>query len=281
MLGRMMNRRLVWISILLLSSFSAMPLHAADAATPVQVRHTEGLLHGFVVLRTPEGETVAIGDLSQTNQGSRATTHLVFHFKDGSLHDESVTYSQSHVFRLLRYKLVQKGPSFPQPLEVSMDASNNQVIVHSTEDGKDKTVSSKVNLPVTIANGLLSILVKNFPPGMQETKLSMVAFTPKPQVVTLAFTPQGEDTFTVGGSSRKATRYNMKIEIGGVKGVIAPLVGKQPPDTQFWVLGGETPAFLMSQGPLFYGGPIWRIELTSPVFPNETKKPESDEPHSK
>ena len=263
----MFNRRFIYISAFLLSTSL---LHAADTATPVQVRHTEGLTRGFVVLRTTEGDTEAVGDLSQVNKGSTVNTHLVLHFKDGSLHDEDVTYSQSHVFRLLRYKLVQKGPSFPKPMDVSIDASSRQVTVHYTEDGKDKVLSSKVDLPVTIANGMLPILAKNLPSGL-ETKISMVAFTPKPQVVTLAFTSQGEDTFTVGGSSRKATRYNMKIEIGGVKGAVAPLLGKQPPDSQFWVLGGDAPAFLMSQGPLYYGGPIWRIELASPVFPTERK----------
>lgn len=263
-----MNRQSLWIVVLL---FSATLLRAADAGAPVTVRHTEGSLHGFLVLRTTDGETVAFGDLSQTTKGNSVTTHLVFHFKDGSLHDETATFSQSRAFRLLRYKLIQKGPAFPMQLDVSMDGPNNQVTVHSTQDGKDKDESSHVNLPTTISNGLLSILVKNLAQN-GEAKLSMVAFTPKPQVVTLAFTSDGEENFSIGGANRKAMRYNMKIEIGGIKGVIAPLVGKQPPDTKFWVLGGEAPAFLMSEGPLFYGGPIWRIELSSPTYPNEAKK---------
>ena len=59
----------------------------------------------------------------------------------------------------------------------------------------------------------------------------------------------------------------IKIDIGGIAGVIAPIVGKQPPDIHVWVLGGATPAFVKSEGPLFYGGAPWRIELTSPVWP--------------
>ena len=275
-LGPMLNRQSLWVIALL---FSATLLRAADAGTPVTVRHTEGNIHGFLALRAPEGETVAFGDISQTNKGNIVTTHLVFHFKDGSLHDESATFSQVRTFRLLRYKLIQKGPTFPMQLNVSMDGPNNQVTVHSTQDGKDKDESSHVTLPTTISNGLLSILVKNL--TADGAKLSMVAFTPKPQVVTLVFTSDGEENFSIGGVERKATRYNMKIEIGGIKGVIAPVVGKQPPDTKFWVLGGEAPAFLMSQGPLFYGGPTWRIELSSPTYPNESKKPESDESHPK
>src|SRR5580698_2800098 len=119
----MLNRQPVWIVVLL---FSATLLRAADVGTPVTVRHTEGTIHGFLALRTPEGETVAFGDISQTSKGNSVTTHLVFHFKDGSLHDESATFSQTRAFRLLRYKLTQKGPTFPMQLDVSMDGPNNQ-----------------------------------------------------------------------------------------------------------------------------------------------------------
>jgi hypothetical protein len=48
--------------------------------------------------------------------------------------------------------------------------------------------------------------------------------------------------------------------------MIAPLVGKQPADTDVWVAGGEAPAFVKSEGPLYLGGPIWSIEMTSPVW---------------
>jgi len=53
----------------------------------------------------------------------------------------------------------------------------------------------------------------------------------------------------------------------GVAGVVAPIVRKQPPDIHVWILGGEAPAFVKSEGPLYLGGPIWRIELVSPVWP--------------
>jgi hypothetical protein len=95
----------------------------------------------------------------------------------------------------------------------------------------------------------------------------MVAATPKPRLVKLAITPQGEEPFSLGGSERRAMHYVMKVEIGGVAGVIAPLLGKQPPDIHVWILGGEAPAFIKTEGPLYYGGPSWRIELASPVWP--------------
>jgi hypothetical protein len=48
---------------------------------------------------------------------------------------------------------------------------------------------------------------------------------------------------------------------------VAPLIGKQPPDIQIWIIGGEAPAFVKEEGILYQGGPIWTIQLTSPVWP--------------
>lgn len=95
----------------------------------------------------------------------------------------------------------------------------------------------------------------------------MVAFTPKPRLVELVVTTAGDDALSIGRSTRKASHFVVKIEIGGIAGLIAPLIGKQPPDSHVWILEGEAPAFVRSEGPLAMGGPVWRIELVSPVWP--------------
>lgn len=229
--------------------------------------HTEGLSHGFLVLRTLEGKTLADGELIQIPHGARVTNHLVFRFKDGSIHDETTVFSQNRNFRLLNYYLVQKGPAFPHPIQVSIDTSKRRVAIHYTEDGKERVTTDRVEMPPDIANGVILTLLKNIQPDAPQTKVSMLAATPKPQLVKLAITPQGEEPFSIGDSSRRATHYIIKIEIGGVKGLLAPLLGKQPPDSHVWILEGEAPTFVKSEGPLYLGGPIWRIELTSPVWP--------------
>ena len=58
-----------------------------------------------------------------------------------------------------------------------------------------------------------------------------------------------------------------EVQIGGLAGLLAPLVGKQPPDSHVWIMDGPTPAFVKSEQPLFLGGPVWRIELVSPEWP--------------
>jgi hypothetical protein len=86
--------------------------------------------------------------------------------------------------------------------------------------------------------------------------------------VKLAITTAGEDPFSTGGITLKATHYVLKVEIGGIAGFLAPLVGKQPPDSQVWILDGTAPVFVKSEQPLYLGGPLWRIELASPVWPH-------------
>jgi hypothetical protein len=84
--------------------------------------------------------------------------------------------------------------------------------------------------------------------------------------VQLAISEAGQDSFSVGGAGRKATHYVAKFELGGVTGVVAPIVGKQPADLHFWIYPGEAPLFVKSEGPLVEGGPIWRIELAGPTW---------------
>jgi hypothetical protein len=237
----------------------------------VPVRHAEGMVHGFLALRTLGGETIADGDLIQTSLGDRVTSRLVFRFRDGSLHDETAVFTQSGNFRLVSDRLIQKGPSFPRSLDVTIDAVRGHVDVRSRErDGPDKVFSESLELPPDTSNGLIFTLLKNIPPTPGHAELPMVAATPRPRTVKLVVTSAGEDALSIGGSARKATHFVVKIEIGGIAGLVAPLLGKQPPDSHVWILEGEAPAFVRSEGPLAMGGPVWRIELVSPVWPPAT-----------
>jgi len=232
----------------------------------VPVRHMEGTVHGFLAVRTMEGETIAAGDLLQVVQGDRLVSNLIFHFKDGSVDDETTVFSQHHDFRLISDHHVQKGPSFPHPMDVLIDASSGQVTVRSYEDGKEKVETDHLDLQPDVANGLLLDLLKNIPPHAPETKVSYVAATPKPRLVKLSIKPEGEETFWAAGVRHIATRFTLKVELGGVAGIVAPVLGKQPKDTHVWILGGRAPAFVRMEGQFYEGGPIWKIELTSPIW---------------
>ncbi len=242
-------------------------------AQSLAVRHPEGVTHGFLLLRSLDNETLAVGDLIQNSNGDRVTSQTIFHFKDGSVQDERVIYSQKRRFRMLEYRLSQKGPAFKTQTELFINGTSGEVAVHSwDEKGKEKVENSREKLPADLANGMIQILAKNLPADGSAT-LSLLVATPKPRLTKLEIRREGEDPFVVGGSSRRnVTRYVLKISIPGVAGVVAPLVGKEPPEIHVWVMEGAAPTLLRSEGPLYVGGPVWRIDQISPEWAKEARK---------
>src|SRR4051812_47429114 len=124
-------------------------------AEPVKVRHAEGLLHGFLAVRTLEGKTIADGDLVQTAHGDRVTAHLVFRFKDGSLHDENVVFTQRQSFRVASFHLIQKGPSFPAPVDLRVDRDSGRIEVRYQDRGKEKIAVQRGDIPEDLSNGIV------------------------------------------------------------------------------------------------------------------------------
>jgi hypothetical protein len=239
----------------------------------IAVRYVEGQVHGFLALRTLDGALIADGDLTQASHGGAVTSRLAFHFKDGSLQDETTVFSQRGSFHILSDHLVQKGPAFKRQVDLSLNGSTGQAAVRYRDgDEKEKVADARLELPPNLSNGIVPVLLRNIAPGAQSAAASMVVATPKPQLVKLAISAEGEDWFVTGGARHKATRYVVKVEIGGVRGAIAPLVGKQPADTHVWILGGSSPAFVKSEGPACEGCPIWRTELVSPVWIESSKE---------
>src|SRR5580704_17621916 len=96
-------------SLAVLAACATLINPGATSAQAVAVRHTQGTLHGCLVLRSLKGDTLADGDVIQIARGNRVTTQLVFHFKDGSVHEETAVFSQNGTFRLLSDHLIQKG----------------------------------------------------------------------------------------------------------------------------------------------------------------------------
>ena len=109
------------------------------------------------------------------------------HFKDGSVHEETTVFTQRRTFQLRTCHLVRKGRSFKQ-------------------------------LPPDLANGLSPALLSDIDPKKPKTTLPMVAATPKPRLVKLEITPQGEDSFSNAGSPRKALHYAIRMAGGEVPG---------------------------------------------------------------
>jgi hypothetical protein len=243
-----------------------LAIDAVAGAAPVKVQYPEGSVHGYLALRSLDGQIIAAGDLNQTIRSGQLTCRLVYRFKDGSIDDESAVFTQNGHFRLVRDHLVQKGPSFPKPTDVTVEAKTGVVTVRYVEDGKLKVTTSHMELPEDLSNGILLVLVKNISSRNTETTLSYLAATPKPRIVHLSIKEDGTDIFSSAGIRSTAQRYRIHVDLGGIAGLIAPMIGKEPADSLAWVSAKEVPAFIKSESPLYLGGPLLRTELVGPVW---------------
>lgn len=234
-------------------------------AAPVEVRFTEGMVRGFLELNDSSGDRIASGDFLQLPKEGGIKVRVVLHFKDGSLHDESVLFTQQQKFLLKSYRLIQKGKSFDEELDASLERSGKYRVKVKGKDGREKVLEGDLDLPPDVYNGMVPTVMKNIVKGSRET-IHMVAFTPTPRVIELEMAPAGSTSIKIGDLEKTAVHYVLKPKLGLLR-IPAAIIGKSPPDNHIWTVMDEVPAFVKFQGPLAAGGPVWRIELTSPKWP--------------
>src|SRR5262249_27791811 len=206
----MHSRSLITFGLLFL--WYGIPANAGPRDTPSapKVKFPEGSLHGFLILRNESGEPIASGDLTQKFDGRQVTSHLLLHFRDGSSQEETAVFTQRKTFRLLADHLIQKGPAFKRPMDLLIDRQTGQVTVRTTgDDGKEQLTRDRMQLPPDLANGFISVLLKNAAAESREGELalSLIVATPRPRLVKLVVSRAGNDSFALGGVSRKAAHY--------------------------------------------------------------------------
>ncbi|MBA3967242.1 MAG: hypothetical protein H0X47_16010 [Nitrospirales bacterium] len=243
-------------------------VYSLAEAAPIAVQFREGVAHGFLLVRSLAGEVVGQGEMTQVvKEGDLVESRLVFNFKDGSLHDEKVAFSQQHVFTLISYRLVQHGPSFPEQIDVAFDRGSGEYRVRSKagENGKEEVMTGVFDFPKDVYNGMMITVLLSLPQGASET-VNVLAFTPSPEIIKLELSSGREDIVYVGDLSRKALQYEFKPDIGLIREFFGKAIGKLPAQFHYhcWILADKVPSFLQFQGPLQLMGPILRIALVSP-----------------
>ena len=252
-----------WLAGLLAMALLGTPYNTQGQE--VKLRYRAASEHGFVILRNEAGAILASGELTQVPSRNRITLHVVLHFRDGSTDDETTLYSQGETIRLISDRHIQRGQSFPHPCDVMIDVPGQQVTFRDLSKSTDEAKTEHMDLPPDLSNGLLPALIQNMQ-GNTPIEVSYVALAPKPRMVKVAIAKGGEDHFTVGGRSYKAAKFDVKVHIGGIAGVVAPMIGKQPPDTHVWVTESRVPAVIRLDSALYTDGPVWSIQFASPVW---------------
>jgi hypothetical protein len=249
-------------SVAVLSIVLMPTMHAA----PIAVKHSQGTQHGYLALRSESGELIGHGDMIQMARGNHVTTELLLHFKDGSVDDEISNYTQAGAFHLVSDHHVQKGPFFAKQLDMTVDGAGN-VVVHTTEkDGKEKTDTQRIDLPSDDSNGMICALFTNISARAAVNVGIVVPALGKGRLIKLAITPSTPQHFTEVGRTETADVFRMHMDLGGIVGAIAPIVGKQPADTFIWVAEGPAPQIVRLLGSLAEDTPPVSIELAGAGF---------------
>ncbi len=253
--------------LVLVSSIGMAAPRAARApdAVGVPVLFAEGTVHGFLELQTESGTLLAHGDQLQVTRGTEVETRTLLHFRDSSLFDETVRYTQDRVFTLESYALVQTGPAFADDLTATMSSTGQySVVSKSRRHGEVTRYTGTLDLPPDVYNGMVVTIAKNLLAGGVHT-VHMVGFTPGPRLVELEMAPVTSRPVMVGDHPESAVRFTLTPKLGGLVGVLARLTGQMPPPSSLWIVTDRVPAFLQFEGPL-YAGPIWRLTQTNPQW---------------
>lgn len=226
----------------------------------VVVRRKQEPMHRAFLLKSPSGQLLAHAEETATVKGDLVQSRLTFHFIDGSLDDEQAVFTQNGVFRLISDHHVQKGPAFPTQTDVVVDVPSKKVVWHDTHFGKDRVRTATVDIPADAANGIMPLLVENFPPGAAVMRVGWVAVAIRPMVLSISIHPNGASEQDPGGRPLRANEFILHPELHGVVSFVAPLLAKQPADIHIWVTDESVPHFARLEGPFYQGGPVWTVE---------------------
>ena len=244
-----------------------MTVGTAALAEPIAVSHIQRPMHRFMVARSETGKIIARVEFTEDVQGDDVTMRLTYRFVDGSIDDETTTYTQQGTFRLVRNHHIQQGPFFAKPIDFAVEAATGTATTRTTDkNGKIQIESEHIDLPDDLANGFVGTLLLNVSPNTAPFRAGILAPVFGGRLIRILVSPQGEQPFQRAGQTLKATVFRIHPELGGILGVIAKLLGLQPKDVMVWVLEGEQPAVMRVVGQLGGSGPVLSSELEGTSF---------------
>src|SRR5207237_1337944 len=94
-------------------------------------------------------DQLALGELIQIPRGELVENRLTFRFRDGSVYDERVVFSQKDAFSLMSYQITQRGPSFPESIDAKVDRETGRYEIRykGDEEATEEILKGKIELP--------------------------------------------------------------------------------------------------------------------------------------
>lgn len=242
-------------------------LCAAAHAEQIAVKHIQLPMHVLMVTRSGTGKIIAHVEVTQVVQGDEVTIRRTYHFLDGSLDEDTTTFTQQGSFRLVRDHQIQKGPFFAEPEDFTVDAAAGTATTRTVDrSGKLHAATAHFDPPNDLANGMIGTLLLNVPQHAPPFRVGMLAPVNGGRLIQLLISPQSEQTVHLNGQALKARVFRVHPKLGGLLGVFAQPFGLQPKDVMVWVLEGEQPQVVRIVGQLGGSGPMLDSQLQGASF---------------
>ena len=218
---------------------------SADEAQPVKPRHALGTLHGFPSMSDTTGQVIADGELTQELSGDRLLVRIHWTFADGREVEERDEFQVDKVLAQTRFSFVEsRKRSELRRFEVDLVSGAAKAVTRN-EKGELQQEESKLELPAgrsfTGYGTALAVSELSLSPG-GETKITFVAFTPKPRAVTLKVTREGTERFAVAGRSTLTDRFTLHPEIPFPAGLFV-----SARDAHLWFTHTPPPALVRAE----------------------------------
>jgi len=239
----------------------------AAPAEPIPVRHIQLPRHEFMDARSETGKIIARVEFTETVLGDEVTMRLTYHFLDGSIDDETTTYTQRGTFRSVRNHHIENGPFFAKPVDFAVESATGIATSRTADkNGNVHEESEHIDLPDDLANGFVGTLLLNVPPNTAPFRVGILAPVFGGRLIRVQISPDSEQPFQRDGHTLKATVFRIHPELGGILGMLATLLNLEPKDVMVWVLEGDRPAVMRVVGQLGGSGPVISSELEGTSF---------------
>ena len=225
----------------ILSTFAEMSLLLAAPAA-VAVRFPPGTLHGFPSLSDAAGNLLADGELEQTLDGARLRVRLRWSFRDGRTAIEEDEFEVGAHLVQRRFSWAESRGGIEQRRFTADLGARRAVAIQLGEDGKERRDEAKLDLPAggAFAGYGTALAVSQLGLGAgSAAELGFVAFTPKPRLVVLRVSRDGEEAILAAGREIPCDRFTLHPEVGWLVRLVA-----HPKDAHLWFTHASPPALV-------------------------------------
>ena len=250
--------RSLFLAVLLVLGASAA---SADEPQQVKPRYALGTLHGFPSMSDTNGRVIADGELTQERSGDRVRVRIRWAFADGREVEERDEFQVDKVLAQTRFSWVetQKDQELRR-FEVDFPEGTARSVTRN-DKGEVEREDSKMDLPAgrSFTGYGTALAVSELAPGPgQESRLTFVAFTPKPRDVTLKVTRDRTERISVADRPISIDQYTLHAELPFPVSLFV-----SAKDAHLWFTHSPPPALVRAEQPLISkDDPVVVIDVT-------------------